>query len=261
MRNPWLAALLMLGACATPHPGSFKNAQADPWEKTNRKIYAFNKGADKYALKPIAQTYRAVVISPMRRGISNAFHNLREPLSLVNALLQGKVSTAFTIGKRFTINSVLGVGGLADHATDMGLPEQVEDFGQTFAYWGIDSGPYLMLPIFGPRTSIDSIGLAADFFLDPADYARGAVLSTSLIGKAGFYGSRAVVSRASLLEVGADGLLTESLDEYATVRAAFLQQREAEVWDGAPPEDDEFVDAPLAPGAQPVAPAEPTPKP
>jgi phospholipid-binding lipoprotein MlaA len=260
------ALVLALAACATPHPGSMKVAEADPWEKTNRKIYAFNKRSDKYLLHPIAAGYNTVVPTAARRGISNGYNNYLEPLSFFNALFQGKVKEAFQTADRFLINSTLGVGGLADQATDMGLPEQKEDFGQTFAYWGIPSGPYMMIPIFGPRTLLDFAGLGGDIVLDPSDLTRNALSAIGPWWTIGIFGAKATITRAELIDAGADGLLNDSLDEYATVRSAYLQRRRNQIWDGNPPDDEDapVEDAPLAPGAvrQPAAPqtAAPTPQ-
>lgn len=253
-------ALLLVGACATPRPGSMARAEADPWEATNRKIYAFNKHADKYALKPLAQGYRAVVPVAAQHGVSNAYNNYLEPLSFANALLQGKVAQAFRTLDRFIINTTLGVGGLADHATDMGRPEEKEDFGQTFAYWGAPSGPYMMIPLFGPRTLLDFGGLGADIVLDPADMIRNALSTIGPYWTVTIFAAKATVTRAELIDLGADGLLGDSLDEYATVRAAYLSRRKAQIWSGLPmPDDDEapVEDAPLAPGATPPAAAKP----
>lgn len=257
-------SLVLVGACATPRPGSMARAEADPWESTNRQIYKFNKRADKYALKPLAQGYRAVVPAAARRGIGNAYDNYLEPLSFTNAILQGKVSQAFRTLDRFIINSTLGVGGLADHATDMGRPREKEDFGQTFAYWGIPSGPYMMFPIFGPRTVLDFAGLGADIVLDPADMIRNALSTIGPYWTIAIFGAKATVTRAELLEAGADQALADSLDEYATVRAAFLSRRKAQIWSGLPmPDDDEapVEDAPLAPGATPQPKPVDAPKP
>jgi phospholipid-binding lipoprotein MlaA len=252
-----IALVLLLAACATPHPGSQRVAEADPWERTNRKIYAMNKRVDKYALRPLAQGYRTVMPTAARRGISNGYNNYLEPLSFFNAVLQGKIKQAFQTADRFLINSTLGVGGLADHATDMGLPEQSESFAQTFAWWGIPSGPYMIIPIFGPRTVTDFAGLGADIFLDPSDLTRSALTAIGPWWTLGIFGAKATVTRANLIDAGADGLLGDSLDEYATVRAAYLQRRWSRIWDGNPPDDDGPVeDAPLAPGGvrQPAPP-------
>ena len=256
-----VALALLTGACVHPNPGSFAAAERDPWEKTNRKIYALNKSADKYVLKPVAQGYIAVVPAPLRKGVRNAYNNTQEPLSFVNAVLQGKVSQAFRTLDRLVINSTLGIGGLVDVATDMGRPEQSEDFGQTFAWWGIPSGPFVMVPFFGPQTLLDTAGIPADIFLDPVPVAQKAFANIGFWASSALFVTRATITRAYLLESGGDVFLETSLDEYATVRSAYLQRRWSEIWDGNPPEPAEedypLDEAPLdaAPAETPATPA------
>ena len=267
MRSARVARLLVpllalaAGACATPHPGNNTRALADPYEKTNRKIYAFNKKLDKYAALPATRAYRAVVPGVARRGVSNVFSNIQEPLSFANALAQGKVGEALRTLDRFVINSVIGLGGLVDPATKVGHVEEPEDFGQTLAWWGINSGPYLMLPLIGPSTFRDGVGFAVDTVADPFDYGRAAVVHFTFPAKAGKFAAQVIDLRSRLIDSGADDLLANSLDEYATVRSAYLQRRQSLIYDGNPPdvEDDVPADAPLAPGATPPAPAPPVP--
>jgi len=227
--------LLLLGACATPRSLSLETAASDPWEASNRRVYAFNKKADRYFLSPVAKSYRAVVPKPARTGITNLYGNYREPSNFMNYVLQGKISRAFRTVDRFLLNTVLGVGGLADVATDLGRPRDQTDFGQTFSQWNIAAGPYLMLPFLGPSTLRDGIGVPFDFFVDPADIARNALLNPSIWWRGGQIGLRLVDARARLTASGADGLLEASLDEYATVRSAYLQSRRAELYYGDPP--------------------------
>lgn len=243
--------LLPLAACATPRAGGLEVAEADRWEKTNRKIYAFNKKADKYVLHPAANVYRAVIPLPGRRAITNVYSTYNEPLNFLNAVLQGKIKQAFRSVDRFLINVTLGIGGISDRATALGRPEEPEDFGQTFAHWGIKSGPYVMLPLFGPSTLRDGIGTAFDFGLDPADFARNAALHPSLFWKAGQISTRIVSVRARLKDEGADAALAGSLDEYTLIKSAYLQHRLNDIWDGNPPyvpEDD--GETPPAPAAE-----------
>jgi phospholipid-binding lipoprotein MlaA len=253
------AVLLSLGACATPRVGSNASALRDPYETTNRRVYGFNRNLDKYALRPAAQAYRAVVPQVARRGVSNAFNNIDEPVSFINAVLQGKVKQAFRVADRFLLNSTLGVGGVADVATRMGRPEEVEDFGQTLAVWGIKSGPYLMLPLLGPSTFRDLGGFGVDFVTDPVSYARNAALNPSFVESGAQFGLETIDLRSKLIDAGADGVLEGSLDEYATVRSAFLQRRQSDIYDGVLPDDDDepVEDAPLAPGATPPEPPKP----
>ena len=235
------------------HPGSNAPALRDPYEKFNRNMYGFNKGLDRIALKPATKVYRFVLPTFARRGITNFLNNLQEPLSFGNALLQAKPKEAWHTLKRFTVNTTVGVGGLFDHATKIGLPAESEDFGQTLAVWGVKSGPFLMLPLFGPSTFRDAGGMGVDFVTDPVPYARNAVLHPSFAAKAGQAAVGVLDLRSKLMDAGADGVLESSLDEYATVRSAFLQRRQSEIYDGSPPDDDDapVEDAPLAPGATP----------
>ena len=250
-RTAAASLLLLVAGCATPRPGSMARAtDADPYEKANRAIYGFNRGLDRYALKPVTKVYRAVTPEAGRRGVSNAFANVEEPLSFVNAVLQGKIKQAFRSVDRFLINSTLGVGGLADHATDLGRPEEPEDFGQTLAVWGVKSGPYLMLPLFGPSTVRDGVGLGVDTIADPFSYGRNAALHPKLAAKVGIFGAGVIDLRSRIIDAGGDKVLADSLDEYATIKSAYLQRRQNLIFDGAPPLDDED-ELPLAPAAPP----------
>lgn len=259
---PTIAVLLSLGACATPRIGSNATALRDPYEATNRRVYAFNRDLDKYALRPAAQAYRTVVPQVARRGVSNALNNIDEPVSFINAVLQGKVKQAFRTVDRFLLNTTLGVAGVSDVATDLGRPEEVEDFGQTLAVWGVKSGPYLMLPLLGPSTFRDLGGFAGDLVSDPVTYARNATINPNFVETVGQFGLETVDLRSKLIDAGADGVLSGSLDEYATVRSAYLQRRQSDIYDGLLPDEDEDApveDAPLAPGATPPAATTPTP--
>lgn len=257
MRTIRVAALLaatLLTACATT-PGHQLAAERDPYEKTNRGIYNFNRAIDKGAVKPATQVYRAVVLKAAQRGITNFFNNVDEPYSFINSLLQGKVGQAMRTFGRFAINTTLGVGGLADHATDMGLPEEPEDFGQTLAVWGVNSGPYVMLPFFGPSTIRDAVGFGVERVADP--YRIGVnELKLSTLETVGVTGLELADTRSYVMDT-ADPLLEGSADEYATVRSAFLQYRLNLIHDGAPPEE-EYLAPPAAPGvATQPAPTDP----
>ena len=225
-------------------------AEADRWEGTNRRIYTFNKNLDRTVLKPVANAYRTVVPVAARHGITNVYSNYGESANLINAVLQGKISQAFRTLDRTILNTVIGVGGLADVATDLDRPQEREDFGQTFAVWGIESGPYVVLPVFGPSTLRDSFGLAADVVIDPADFARNAAFSPSLYWRAGQIGTRIINFRARLTEQGGDALLADSLDEYTLVKSVYLQNRRNAIYDGnlpLDPEDEaEMADPPAA---------------
>ncbi len=243
-----IGGLVVLGGCAT-QPGNMAEAYRDPYEQFNRKVYALNKGLDRYALLPGAKVYRAGTPAALRRGIAGGLSNLDEPLSFINSGLQAKPKAAGRTFARFFINTVFGVAGLVDVATDWGLPEQKEDFGQTFAVWGFKSGPYLMLPFFGPSTLRDGVGLGVEFVADPVPYVRNRITPWHTINTVEEFGLKALNLRSSLIDAGADGVLAGSLDEYATVRSAYLQRRQSQIYDGNPPDEDDPGDAPLAPGA------------
>lgn len=231
-----LVTSLITAGCSTM-PGSDRIARKDPLEKLNRKIYKADRALDKAVLRPVAVAYTKVVPEAGRHGISNAFSNLSEPETFVNAILEAKPKLALRALARFVINSTLGIGGLADHATKMGLPQVRKDFGQTFATWGIGSGPYLVLPILGPSTLRDAAGRGVEFAGgDPVEYARGR-LNLRWYVDYSITALRLVDLRSRLLDT-ADPVLKGAADEYATVRSAYLQERRSEIYDGNPPEDD-----------------------
>lgn len=230
-----LIAAPLLAGCVTT-PGGVSEAELDRFEKTNRAIYSFNKGVDTAVIKPVTQGYRAVVPGIARRGVSNALDNVDEPLSFINAVLQGKFKVAFRAVDRFMINSTFGVAGLFDHATEMGLPKQEEDFGQTLAAWGVGSGPYIMLPLLGPSTLRDTVGFGVDSVTDPWPKFQKHVAGLNGTERIGVTAGEAIDLRSRLIDT-ADPLLATALDEYATVRAAYLQQRLSDIYDGDPPED------------------------
>jgi phospholipid-binding lipoprotein MlaA len=255
--------LLPLAACATPRATDFKAAEADRWEASNRRVYQFNKRLDRNVIKPISTAYRTVVPPAARHGITNLYSNYGEPANLMNALLQGKISQAFRTLDRFIINSTIGIAGIADNATDLGRPQEREDFGQTFAVWGIDAGPYMVLPLFGPSTLRDSFGLAFDIVIDPADFSRNAAFSPSIYWRIGQLATRVINFRARVTEQGGDALLADSLDEYALVKSIYLQNRRSAIYDGNPPpdpeDDSEFEpEEPETPAPQALAAEPPT---
>lgn len=250
-----LAALpLLLAGCATPQSLSLERVEQDPWEASNRRIYAFNKKLDRYVMVPLTNTYRTAVPIAGRRGISNLYSNYHETRNFVNYTLQGRPDLALRSVDRFLLNTVLGVGGISEVATDLDRPKNDTDWGQTFAQWGIKSGPYVMLPFFGPSTLRDGIGRPFDFVIDPADFVRNATLSPSLWWRAGQLSGRLIDVRSRLMDSGAEGLLASSLDEYATLRSAFLQSRRAQLYYGTPPltaeELDEWDERPETPAPE-----------
>jgi phospholipid-binding lipoprotein MlaA len=239
-----LAAALLAAGCATT-PGDMRTAEVDPLEGFNRGMYKFNKGVDTVAVKPATQVYRAVVPKAAQNGLRNGFNNVDEPFSFINALLQGKIKQAFRTLDRFLINSTLGVGGLADHATDMGRPEEPEDFGQTLAVWGVRSGPFIVLPLLGPSTLRDAVGTGLEFAgADPFRQFKNELNLTRTQSLAAT-GIELLDTRSFVIDT-ADALLKGSADEYVTVRSAYLQLRQSAIYDGAPPEE-EAAPPPVAP--------------
>ena len=207
---------------------------SDPWEPLNRTLYSVNTAVDKVTTKPLAKGYQKIMPGPVRKGISNFFSNLNAPRSAVNNFLQGKPRRGFSEIGRLLFNSTIGIGGLFDVATANGIEEYPEDFGQTFAVWGVPDGPYVMLPFLGPRTLRDAILLPADIVADPLFHYE----NTSVRDK--LYGVRLLDLRYRLLT--ADKFLEDSKDKYVTTRESYLQNREYEIYDGDPPEDDDFFD-------------------
>jgi phospholipid-binding lipoprotein MlaA len=247
-----LLALLLTG-CASTGSTDLARAEADPWEKSNRRVFAFNKGLDRWVVKPVTSGYRAVTPRPVRTAVSNAYGNYGEPANFLNSVLQGKFAQAFRTLDRFLLNSTLGVAGAMDVATDLGRPREAEDFGQTLARWGVKSGPYVVLPLFGPSTLRDGIMTPVDFFVDPADFARNAWLSPGWDVRIGMASGRIINFRNTLIETGADKLLADSLDDYTLAKSAYLQRRRLQLFDGLLPAEED----PFAEPAEEPPPAEP----
>ena len=214
-----VAACAVLSGCAAP-----SNPQ-DPFEKFNRASFAFNDTVDRVALKPAATVYKNVTPGFVQTGVGNFFGNLSDAWSAVNNILQGKGEAGMTDFTRFALNSTFGIVGLLDIASEAGLQKHDEDFGQTLGYWGVPSGPYLMLPIFGPSTVRDTTALPADLWGDPWNHKEPA--NWRNIGT----GVRVVDTRASILD--ASNLMEEAaLDRYEFIRDGFLQRRQSQVFDG-----------------------------
>ena len=235
-----LLAAAVLGGCATTRDGG-EMTERDPMERFNRGVWAFNQGVDKVAIKPATTVYRTVTPVPARRGITRIFSNLGEPFNFVNNLLQGKPDRAFNSLGRFLVNSTIGVGGLADHATDLGLKRTPEDFGQTLARGGVRNSPYLVLPLLGPSTVRDGIGTAVQFALDPTQLG----LREAGVGSAArlaVTGTRVIDTRSQVTDSGVDSLLKNSADPYATARSAYFQRRRAEIEDRENEGDDMGAD-------------------
>ena len=199
-----------------------EEVNVDPWEGFNRAMFSFNDGLDTYALKPVTQGYKAVMPDMAETGVSNFFENLSDVGTLINNLLQGKFNSASQDLARISFNTTFGLGGLIDVATPMGIDKHEEDFGQTFGYWGASSGPYLVLPLFGPATVRDGLGMIPDSLVDPVRYVDDNGARNAL------YVTRVIDNRAQLLE--AEKLI--SGDKYTFIRDAYLQKRAFSIADG-----------------------------
>jgi phospholipid-binding lipoprotein MlaA len=227
---------LFLSACATT-PGTDRLAEKDPLHGFNRAMWSVNQGLDKAIARPVTKVYRAVTPSPFRSGIANFFSNLTEPWSFINALLQGKPKRAGRALERFAVNSTVGIGGLMDVASKHGKKQEPEDLGQTFAVWGMNGGPYLMLPLLGPTTMRDGVGSAIGQVADPYNACMN-WCGVPSGAKWGLRISSLISARAQLMDSGADKLLDNSADSYATAHSAYLQRRRALILD-----QDEGTDA------------------
>ena len=205
---------LLLGGCASQ--------SIDPYESANRKVQSFNDGVDKYLLKPVAKGYQAILPDFVERGVANFFANLSDPFIAVNQLLQGKAVDSLSDTTRFLLNSTVGVAGLFDVSSQFGLVKHNEDFGQTLAVWGMDTGPYIVLPFWGPSNPRDGIGdlggtvgFLPGYLHDVS--ARNSAFDLYIIDK-----------RVGLLK--AEKLL--SGDRYSFIRDAYLQRRDYLINDG-----------------------------
>jgi phospholipid-binding lipoprotein MlaA len=231
-----LLLLWVVSGCATT-----TTANPDPFESFNRAVFAFNDGLDKTMVKPLAKVYQTIVPPPVDKGVSNFFSNLDDVVVIANDLLQFKFKQAASDTGRVLLNSTVGLLGFVDVASKFNLPKHDEDFGQTLGYWGIGSGPYLVLPILGPSSGRDALGQGADAFLDPLSYYAGSDFDVEALAP---YAVKGIDGRADLLE--AEKILDEAaLDKYSYMRDAYLARREYLVYDGnppSPPEEDGLFD-------------------
>ena len=204
----------------------------DPYEGFNRAMYSTHEAIDGVVLKPIAQGYDKVVPLPVKASAGNFFGNAGDLWIGANNALQGKFADSGSDLGRLLVNSTVGIFGLFDVASEVGLEKHDEDFGQTLAVWGVGDGGYLFWPVIGPRTVRDTAGWGVDVFADPVTYVRGIPARNSLVAL------RVVDIRASLLP--ADKVIEEAaLDKYAYIRDAYLQRRRSQIYDGRPPRLDD----------------------
>ena len=224
-----LSGMIALSGCATTN-SEFADPR-DPYEDYNRAMYSFNDALDQAIFKPLGQGYNAIVPAPVNKGVSNFFNNISDVTSAVNNLLQFKVGRAISDVGRVAVNSTIGIAGLFDVASNMNMPRYNEDFGQTLGTWGVASGPYIVLPVIGPSSGRDTVGVVADWFTDPVTYIEDDAV------RWGLRGLDLVDTRAGLLNASRV-LDSAAIDPYAFVRDAYLQKRLSDVHDGNPPESD-----------------------
>ena len=224
-----LLLTVLLTACASIQQTE-RVAKVDPFERVNRAVFSFNETADEYVIKPVAEAYRFVLPEFVRTGVTNFFSNINDVLIAANNLLQGKPSNAASDIGRFLVNSTIGILGLFDVATDMGLDKNREDFGQTLGVWGVADGPYMVLPFLGASNVRDTVGLVVDMETD-------FMLNTNKLDsdeKLAVNGLRVINRRADLLDAG-QLLEDAAFDKYSFVRDGYIQRRRSQVYDGEPP--------------------------
>lgn len=220
-----LAIATSLAGCATDPSG-----QNDPYEQTNRSIFSLDEGFDHAVGRPVAVTYNTLVPGFVRDGAHNILHNLDSPVILGNDVLQGEGTRASATFGRAVINTTLGLGGIFDVATRMGIPSHDEDFGQTLGVWGVGEGPYLVLPFAGPSNPRDLVGVGGDYAMDPFTYLKWNNSTLYGIVRTGI---GVIDLRARNVET-LDEIERTSVDLYATTRSLYRQHRNAEIRNGAP---------------------------
>lgn len=218
-----LSALLLAGCAST----GVETEPHDPFEDSNRSIFAFNKALDDAVLAPLSRGYVAITTEPTRQAIFNVFDNLGYLTTMVNQFLQGKVERGFEDAGRFIINSTFGLGGLVDFATAVGIERNEEDFDQTLAVWGVPPGPYLELPLLGPNVVRGLPAIPADWLTDISTYAN-TPYSYAITGVK-------VIDTRARLDPAIRLRDKSSLDPYVFQREAFLQRRRHLIYDGNPP--------------------------
>lgn len=207
-----------------------RQTSADPFKGFNRTMHGFNKTADRYVLKPVAQSYNYVVPKPAKNSVGNFFDNLAEPLNIVNNALQGKGYRALDSTYRFVINSTVGILGLFDVASYYNIEPAKEDLGQTFAAWGVAPGPYLVLPLLGPTNFRDGIGRIGEV----VTYYPNSLITGSDEGALALTVIDVVDTRSSFLPL--DSVLESQIDQYSFIKNAYETGRIDKIYDGSPPD-------------------------
>lgn len=228
-----LAALTLVAAsgCATlpedPSDRAAVQAVNDPFEPANRMVFAFNEAVDVFLIRPAAVVYRDLMPDPGKQLVFNFVRHIGLPLTIVNDVLQGEWDRAGVAAKRFFVNSIAGVGGIADAATGVGLPHHKEDFGQTLAKYQASAGPYIVLPIIGPSSGRHTVGRIFDIALDPVTYIMaGAPIESTITNRA-----MSIVDQRYRLLAPLDDVKRTSFDYYAAVRSLYRQRRQVQIRD------------------------------
>jgi len=232
-----IAAATILSGCA-----STGSTPGDPFEGYNRAVYSFNEGVDKGFLGPVSKAYTVVTPEFARTGVSNFGRNLGEPVNAINGALQGKPYTFLDSGFRFLVNSTIGIGGLFDPATGMGLERHPEDFGQTLAVWGVPEGPFVMIPVLGPSTMRDSSAMVVSSAINPLSYTEYGNSEDVNLGTRGGLGVLGAINTRAAFDDQIQQL-REQPEPYVALRRIYLAQREAAVRDGKE-EEDPYTDLP-----------------
>jgi phospholipid-binding lipoprotein MlaA len=223
-----LSAVGFVACLAVPGIASAQTAQSDPWEGFNRQMYAVHEGVDEAVLEPVARGYRFITPEFVQGGVLNFLRNLRGPVIFANDVLQGEFGRAGVTAARFGINSTVGIVGIFDPATSMGLERHDEDFGQTLAVWGIDSGPYIFVPLLGPTTVRDGAGRIVDIVFDPLTWLEFDEVDEVRIGRTILAG---VAARELVLET-VDDIRRDSVDPYVTIRTSYGLLRDSAIQNG-----------------------------
>lgn len=223
----FLSVLFLVG-CAQIPPDAGQNPE-DPYERFNRHVHAFNSSLDRVVLKPVTESYRWAVPETAREGVSNVVDNIGEPGNAVNNVLQGKVTQGIESVFRFMVNTTFGIGGIFDVASWIGMEKTNEDFGQTLGVWGMNDGPYLVLPVLGPSGARDVFRWPVSAATNPLTYG---LWHEEWYWGVGVGAVTAVDARSRLIDAGFEDLRTNVVDEYVALRTAYRQMRKNQVADG-----------------------------
>ena len=214
----------------------------DPWQGWNQNIQSFNDGVDSYVLKPLAKGYHWATPDTVDQGVTNFFSNINDIGVTFNDMLQFKMLQSGMDVGRFVVNTTVGIGGMIDVASEIDLPKHHEDFGQTLGFWGVPSGPYLVLPFFGPSSPRDTLGLVGDAALNPLTYV-------SIVGGSAVNAATAGAKAVDVVDYRSDNLSTEKVineaageDHYEFIKNSYEQRRKFLINDGNVPEEDDFED-------------------